>query len=113
LLETEGVPYVGSGVLASAVGMDKAIFKAILRDAGIPVAPGEVAHVTRTDRAALVERIGAEHGFPVFVKPARLGSSIGISKAGGAQELADALELGFAHDSKVLVEAAVEGVEVE
>jgi D-alanine-D-alanine ligase len=113
LLETAGVPYVGAGVLASAVGMDKAIFKAVLRDAGIPVAPGEVAHITRTDREALIGLVAAEHVFPVFVKPARLGSSIGISRATNDVELRDALELAFAHDSKVLVEAAVEGVEVE
>jgi D-alanine-D-alanine ligase len=113
LLETAGVPYVGSGVLASAVGMDKAIFKAVLRDAGVPVAPGVVAHAQRTDRPALIAEVAHDYGFPVFVKPARLGSSIGISKARDEAELATALELAFQHDSKVLVEAAVEGVEVE
>ncbi|MCW2925637.1 MAG: ddl 2, partial [Thermoleophilia bacterium] len=71
LLETAGVPYVGNGVLASAVGMDKAIFKAILRDAGIEVAPGLVAHRTRDERDAVVARCLAELTFPLFVKPAR------------------------------------------
>lgn len=113
LLETAGVPYVGAGVLASAVGMDKAVFKAVMRDAGVAVAPGEVAHRTRTDRNALVSRVEQRYGFPVFVKPARLGSSIGISRATDAASLHEALELAFRHDSKVVVEAAIEGVEVE
>ncbi|MBC7643785.1 MAG: D-alanine--D-alanine ligase [Thermoleophilia bacterium] len=113
LLETAGVPYVGAGVLASAVGMDKAIFKAILRDAGIPVAPGVVAHAQRTDLTELVATVANDYGFPVFVKPARMGSSIGISRASNEAELLTALELAFEHDSKVLVEQAIEGVEVE
>lgn len=113
LLETAGIPYVGAGVLASALGMDKALFKAVLRDAGIAVAPGEVAHRGRTDSDELVSRVAERYGFPVFVKPARLGSSIGISKARDGQQLRDALALAFAHDSKVVVEAAVEGIEVE
>ena len=113
LLETAGVPYVGNGVLASAVGMDKAIFKAILRDAGIEVAPGIVAHATRETRDEVVARVESELTWPVFVKPARLGSSIGISRATNAEELRDALELAFAHDSKLLVETAVVGIEVE
>jgi D-alanine-D-alanine ligase len=113
LLDTAGVPYVGSGVLASALGMDKALFKAVLRDAGIPVAPEVVAHATRSDRDEVVAEVEATLSYPVFVKPARLGSSIGISKARDAAELRDALELAFAHDSKVLVEQQVEGVEVE
>lgn len=113
LLETAGVPYVGNGVLASAVGMDKAIFKAILRDAGIEVAPGIVAHRLRDDRDAVIARVEAELTYPVFVKPARLGSSIGISRATNADELRDALELAFSHDSKILVESTVVGIEVE
>jgi D-alanine-D-alanine ligase len=113
LLETAGVPYVGNGVLASAVGMDKAIFKAILRDAGIEVAPEVVGHRTRDNRDVLVERCLEQLSFPMFVKPARLGSSIGISRATDAATLRSALELAFEHDSKVLVEAAIEGVEVE
>jgi D-alanine-D-alanine ligase len=113
LLETAGVPYVGNGVLASAVGMDKAIFKAILRDAGIEVAAEVVGHRTRDDRDALVARCVEQLAFPMFVKPARLGSSIGISRATDEATLRDALELAFEHDAKVLVEQAVEGVEVE
>jgi D-alanine-D-alanine ligase len=113
LLETAGVPYVGNGVLASAVGMDKAIFKAILRDAGIEVAPEVVGHRTRDDRDELVARCIEELSFPMFVKPARLGSSIGISRATDEASLRTALEVAFEHDTKVLVEAAIEGVEVE
>ncbi|MCW2925075.1 MAG: D-alanine--D-alanine ligase, partial [Thermoleophilia bacterium] len=84
-----------------------------LRDAGIEVAPGLVAHRTRDERDAVVARCLAELTFPLFVKPARLGSSIGISKATDEATLRAALELAFEHDSKVLVESAVEGVEVE
>jgi D-alanine-D-alanine ligase len=113
LLETAGVPYVGSGVLASAVGMDKAVFKAVLRDAGIPVAPGIVANAARCDIDAVVADAVEQVGFPVVVMPARLGSSIGISRANDEAELRSALELAFQHDSKVLVEAAVTGAEVE
>lgn len=113
LLETANVPYVGAGVLASAVGMDKAIFKALLRDAGIPVAPGLVARRGRTDITAFVDQAARELTFPLFVKPARLGSSIGISKVSDAAALPAALELAFAHDDKVVVESGITGVEVE
>jgi D-alanine-D-alanine ligase len=105
LLELAGVPYVGAGVLGSALAMDKDVFKAVMRDRGIPV--------TRN----ITLRIGDEprnpFGFPVFVKPARLGSSVGISKARDEAELAAAVELAFRHDEKVLVEELVEGIEVE
>ena len=113
LLETADVPYVGNGVLASAVGMDKAIFKAVLRDAGIDVAPEVVGHRTRDDRDELVARCIDRLAFPMFVKPARMGSSIGISRATDEATLRAALELAFTHDSKVLVEETVEGIEVE
>jgi D-alanine-D-alanine ligase len=113
LLETADVPYVGNGVLASAVGMDKAIFKAVLRDAGLEVAPEVVAHRTRDDRDSIVARCVAELAFPMFVKPARLGSSIGISRATDEASLRTALDLAFEHDTKVLVEQAIEGIEVE
>ena len=105
LLELAGVPYVGAGVLASALCMDKDVFKAVLRDHGIPV----------TENITL--RLGDEprtpFGFPVFVKPARLGSSVGITKAHDDAELRAGVELAFAHDEKVLVERFVDGVEVE
>jgi D-alanine-D-alanine ligase len=105
LLELAGVPYVGAGVAASAVAMDKDLFKSVLRDNGIPV--------TRniTLRAGDAARNPFE--YPVFVKPARLGSSVGISKAHDEAELASAVALAFEHDEKVLVEEFVEGIEVE
>ena len=105
LLELAGLPYVGAGVAASALCMDKDLFKAVLRDRGIAVAQS----VTLRDGDAL------EHPFsyPVFVKPARLGSSVGISKAHDADELGEAVELARRHDDKVLIEELLDGVEVE
>jgi D-alanine-D-alanine ligase len=105
LLELAGVPYVGAGVLGSALAMDKDVFKAVMRDRGIPV----------TSNITLRQGQGPENpfGYPVFVKPARLGSSVGISKAHSDEELAAAVELAFRHDDKVLVEEFVDGVEVE
>jgi D-alanine-D-alanine ligase len=105
LLEMAGVPYVGADHAASALCMDKDLFKAVMRDQGIPV----TRNVTLRDGAAPANPFG----FPVFVKPARLGSSVGITKAHDAAELADAVELAFRHDEKVLVEELVSGIEVE
>jgi D-alanine-D-alanine ligase len=105
LLELAGVPYVGAGVLGSALAMDKDVFKAVMRDRGVPV----TANIT-------IRKGGKPHnpfGFPVFVKPARLGSSVGISKVRSEEELGAAVELAFRHDEKVLVEEFVEGIEVE
>ena len=105
LLELAGVAYVGAGVLASALCMDKDLCKAVLRDRGIPVA----RNVTLRDGDPL------DHPFtyPVFVKPARLGSSVGISKAHDETELGSAVELARRHDDKVLIEELLDGVEVE
>jgi D-alanine-D-alanine ligase len=105
LLELAGVPYVGAGVAASALAMDKDLFKKVMRDSGIPVASH---HAIR-----LGDPLENPFGYPVFVKPARLGSSIGISKVHGEYELEAAVELAFRHDEKVLVEEFVAGVEVE
>jgi D-alanine-D-alanine ligase len=105
LLELAGVPYVGSGVTASGLCMDKDLFKAVLRDRGIPVA----RNVTLREGDALENPFG----FPVFVKPARLGSSVGISKAHDEAELEAAVALARRHDDKVLVEEFVAGTEVE
>ena len=105
LLELAGVPYVGAGVAASALCMDKDLFKAVLRDRGIPVA----RNVTLRDGDAVENPFG----YPVFVKPARLGSSVGISKVVDEDGLAAAVELARRHDDKVLVEELVPGVEVE
>ena len=105
LLELAGIPYVGAGVAASALCMDKDLFKKVLRDSGIPVA----RHV------ALRDGDSAENpfGFPCFVKPARLGSSVGITKAHDEGELTEAVALAFRHDDKILVEEFLDGIEVE
>ncbi len=110
LLEMAGVRYVGSGVLASAVGMDKHYMKVVLASHGLPVLPYTVITPQgwETDRAACVESV-ASLGYPVFVKPARGGSSIGISKVHGPDELEAAVEEARRHDPKVLVEVAAEG----
>jgi len=105
LLELAGVPYVGAGVLGSALAMDKDVFKAVMRDRGVPV--------TRNVTLRQGDPPANPFGFPVFVKPARLGSSVGISKARDEEELADAVEVAFRHDEKVLVEEFVDGIEVE
>jgi D-alanine-D-alanine ligase len=105
LLELAGVPYVGAGVLGSALAMDKDKFKAVLRDAGIPV--------TRNITLREGDPIENPYGYPAFVKPARLGSSVGVSKVPSEAELPAAVELAFRHDDKVLVEEFVDGVEVE
>lgn len=115
LLETAGVPYVGAGVAASAVAMDKALFKVFLEQAGIPTPEHTV--VTRAEwessPAAVAERVAEVVGYPAFSKPARLGSSVGISPVPGPAALADALALAFRHDGKALVERGITGREVE
>ncbi len=110
LLEMTGLPYVGSGVLASAAAMDKATMKAMFRAAGLEVEPYAVIteRQWRQEPQACLERAAAV-GFPLFVKPARAGSSLGISKVRSVDDLAQAIEIARAHDPKVLVEASVEG----
>ncbi|MEO6205163.1 MAG: D-alanine--D-alanine ligase family protein [Mycobacteriales bacterium] len=114
LLELAGIPYVGSGVLASAASMDKAVARVLLEAAGLTVTPAVV--VRAADWAADRDRVTAQAqglGLPVFVKPARGGSSIGISKVADWSELEAAMEAALARDPKVLIEAAVAGREVE
>ena len=105
LLDLADVPYVGAGVAASALCMDKDLFKKVMRDSGIPVA----RHVA----LRLGDELANPFGYPVFVKPARLGSSVGITKVHDESELAPAVELARRHDEKVLVEEFVRGMEVE
>jgi D-alanine-D-alanine ligase len=114
LLELAGVPYVGSGVFASAAAMDKGHMKTLLQGAGLPVGPYAVvtARAWDSDKAAVRESV-ASLGFPVFVKPARAGSSVGITKVHGPGELDDAIEEARRHDLRVVVEAGVEGREIE
>jgi D-alanine-D-alanine ligase len=105
LLELADVPYVGAGVAASSLCMDKDLFKKVMRDSGIPVAE----HVA----LRLGDDIENPFGYPVFVKPARLGSSVGITKVHDTTELGPAVALARQHDEKVLVEEFVVGMEVE
>lgn len=116
-LEQLGVPYVGSGVTASALCMDKAFTKALASAHGIPVVPGDVVRAWERDGSpawtARVDRIVDELGLPLFVKPANQGSSVGVSKAASKAELEGALELAFHYDHKVLVEKAVDCREIE
>jgi len=109
LLELANVPYVGAGVLASAVGMDKAAMKLVFAAKGLPICDYEVVlkRDWRRDEHAVLQRIVTRLGFPVFVKPANLGSSVGISKAKHAAELRTAIELAAQFDRKIVVEAAV------
>ncbi|NDB18966.1 MAG: D-alanine--D-alanine ligase, partial [Actinobacteria bacterium] len=108
LLELAGVPYVGSGVFASAAAMDKAHCKALLAGHGIAVAPWRTVHARdfAADRDAVVASL-RELALPVFVKPARAGSSVGVSKVKTHDEMAAALAAAFEHDPKVIVEEAV------
>ncbi|MFZ0042813.1 MAG: D-alanine--D-alanine ligase family protein [Solirubrobacteraceae bacterium] len=114
LLECLDVPYVGAGVLASALCMDKVVFKELMARAGIPQVDYRAVREPdyRQDPEA-VKRDLAALGLPVFAKPARLGSSVGIVRVADAQELGPALDTAFTHDSLAIVEAAAVGREVE
>jgi D-alanine-D-alanine ligase len=114
LLECLDVPYVGAGVLASALCMDKVMFKDLMGQAGVPQVDYAGVHDPRwrADRDAVLAEL-APLGLPVFVKPARLGSSVGIVKVVSAAELAPALDAALAHDARAIVEAGAGGVEVE
>jgi D-alanine-D-alanine ligase len=115
LLEMAAVPFVGGGTLASACGMDKVIMKALFRHAGLPIC--EYAWLLRSeyerDAKQVLKRIARQIGFPAFVKPANLGSSVGISKASDRKSLAKAIELAARYDRKIIVEQAVDGRELE
>jgi D-alanine-D-alanine ligase len=109
LLEMANLPYVGCDVLSSAVAMDKAVAKRLFAAAGLPQAPYTVVarRVWRQEPAAVSAAVEAALRYPLFVKPANLGSSVGISKARGRAELGEALELAAAYDGKIVVEEAV------
>jgi D-alanine-D-alanine ligase len=115
LLELADVPYVGAGVLASAAGMDKDVMKRLFRDADLPVVPWEL--ILRADwgshPGAVRKRIGRSLRYPLFVKPANLGSSVGISKVRNPRELAAALNLAAQYDRKILVENGIDSREIE
>lgn len=118
LLELSGVPYVGAGVLASAVGQDKEYMKRVFLSYGLPVGPYEVIRPREWQqdpsgaRKKIVEFAG-EHGWPIFVKPARGGSSMGITKVDALADLEDAIEEAQRHDPKILVESLLRGREIE
>jgi D-alanine-D-alanine ligase len=110
LLSMLGLPFVGPGTLGSAIGMDKDMTKRLLRDAGLDVAPWVTLYAhEEPDSAAIVAKLG----LPVFVKPANMGSSVGVSRADTVAELAAAVQLAFRFDRKVLVEQAIPGREIE
>ncbi|MCD2464172.1 MULTISPECIES: D-alanine--D-alanine ligase family protein [unclassified Streptomyces] len=118
LLELSGVPYVGAGVLASAVGQDKEYMKRVFVSFGLPVGPYEVIRPREWDQnpAAARKKIvefAAEHGWPLFVKPARGGSSMGITKVDDLSGLDEAVEEARRHDPKILVESLLRGREIE
>jgi D-alanine-D-alanine ligase len=109
LLELANVPYVGAGVLASAVGMDKAVMKVLFTAAGLPVCPYKVIlrHDWQANRDSVAADLETALHYPMFVKPANLGSSVGISKAKTRPELGDAMDLAGSFDRKIVIEAAV------
>ena len=114
LLECLDVPYVGSGVLASSLCMDKVMFKEVMAHAGLPQVRYQAVHAQTfaVERNLVLTELRAL-GLPVFVKPARLGSSVGIVRAATEAELPGALETAFEHDALAIVEAAASGLEVE
>ena len=115
LFELADLPYVGSGVLASALAMDKAMAKVVLAAAGLPQAPYLVVPERdwRADPGRVAAEVAGRLAYPVFTKPARLGSSIGITKVKTPEALADGLAAAFAHDPKALVEEGVTARELE
>jgi D-alanine-D-alanine ligase len=115
LLDMAGVPYVGCGVLASSTGMDKVVMKHLFEQAGLKVAKYEwfLRSAWEADSRPIVKQIARSLGFPVFVKPANLGSSVGISKAEDKTELRDAINDAARYDRRIIVERAVVGREIE
>jgi D-alanine-D-alanine ligase len=115
LLDMAGVPYVGCGVTASACGMDKVVMKALFRDAGLPIC--DYVWFLRNDwennRLAVINRVQEALGYPCFVKPANLGSSVGVSRADDEVSLTKAISLAAEYDRKIIVEEALEMREIE
>lgn len=115
LLEMADVPYVGCGVLASSCGMDKVAMKSMFNQAGLPMCRylWFLRSQWRNDRDAVIRKIRRELGFPCFVKPANLGSSVGVSRATDKTSLIQAIELAANYDRKIIVEEAVDAREIE
>ncbi|MBP9663876.1 MAG: D-alanine--D-alanine ligase [Pyrinomonadaceae bacterium] len=115
LFEMAGIPYVGCGVLASSTGMDKAFMKTLFRDAGLPICDYVwfLRDEWSANREATLSLVETKLGFPCFVKPANLGSSVGVSKATDRESLADAIALAADYDRKIIVEEGLEMREIE
>jgi D-alanine-D-alanine ligase len=115
LLEMADLPYVGCGVLASAAGMDKVIMKRLFREAGLPIV--NLIHFLRAqweaDAKKIESHVSQQIGFPCFVKPANLGSSVGISKASDGKSLSAAIAMAAKYDRKIVVEEGIDGRELE
>ncbi|MEK7155385.1 MAG: D-alanine--D-alanine ligase family protein [Patescibacteria group bacterium] len=112
LLKLADVPFVGAGVLGSAVGMDKDVMKRLLRDAGIPIGKFMVVHAHEASKTKFAD-IKKKLGLPLFVKPANLGSSVGVSKVRTEAEYKYALKEAFEYDTKILIEEFIDGREIE
>lgn len=110
MLELANLPYTSTGVAGSAIGMDKIMMKQFFRGADLPVLPGEwyTRSMWESNRAAILEDVEQRLGYPVFVKPANLGSSIGVSRADDREGLEDSLDLAFDYDRRVLVEKGLD-----
>ena len=115
LLEMADIPYVGCGVLASSCGMDKAVMKILFRDAGLPICKHIwfLRNEFETNPAGVTAQVGQHLGYPFFVKPANLGSSVGVSKAVDISSLKEAIALAAQYDRKIIVEQAIEMREIE
>ncbi|GAB2489351.1 D-alanine--D-alanine ligase [Alkalibacterium psychrotolerans] len=115
LFEVFDIPYVGAGVLASAVGMDKIISKSVFKEAGLPILPYKEVRLTdwRVDAAKVVDELAAEFDYPMYVKPANLGSSVGITRVLDKDKLKEAVDLAFEYDHRVVVEKSVKAREIE
>ncbi len=110
LLKLSGVPFVGAGVLGSAVGMDKDIMKKLLKNAGLPI--GKFITLKKTDEINF-SKIKKELGLPLFIKPANMGSSVGVNKANNEKEFHRAIALAFQYDHKIIIEEFIDGREIE
>lgn len=111
LLKLAGIPYVGAGVLGSAVGMDKDVMKRLLRDASLPIA--DFIALRKTDKLPSFGSLIKKFGKPLFIKPANLGSSVGVSRVETKAQFERAVAEAFAYDDKIVIEAAVQGREIE
>ncbi len=112
LIKLADVAFVGAGVLGSAVGMDKDVMKRLLHEAGLPIVD-YVVYREHEKNSIDSEKIGQKFNWPVFVKPANLGSSVGISKVDNKESLQSAIDLAFSYDNKILIEKAIKGKEIE